>query len=965
MSKRTIGYYESWSNTRQCQKVTPEDLNLAGFTHINFAFSFFDPSSFQITSMDSNAALLYSRFTGLKAKASSLETWISVGGWSFTDPGSTQSAFSDMTSSQGNRAKFIQGLIQFMSTYGFDGVDLDWEYPGADDRGGKAADTENYVAFVKELKAAFGSKYGISMTLPTSYWYLQHFDLSGIQQHVDWFNLMAYDLHGVWDKASRFVGPYIAPHTNITEIDLGLDLLWRAGVTPDKVVLGQGWYGRSFTLSSPSCNTPNGVCQFSGPANAGPCSNAAGILDNQEIIDIISKNNLQPVWDHTAGVKWITWGSNQWVSYDDTDTFQQKRDFANKRCLSGLMVWAMDQVDQSASNGLGQPAGVTLSQQNDANQMSVNQQAGLTCRYTDCGESCPSGSTEVAASNGQPGQLSTSSRCKKGKYRALCCDDGTTMGKCNWRGFRGAGLSCMGGCADGDTEITTNTNNHDKKTGDQTCNGGLQSYCCTGFKPAPSKKKLVQDAKDAAKEAAEAAAEQAALDLAAKAFCRVAVPALLAPLELAEDLIPFIGEILDIAEIAATPALIKLCVKGIEKEGKAEFKVFGKKHSLSMDKPTVKPSSVSRPPETSHNPPRTTTKDDSCSIKGRGLDKRVNCLKPVTSYTETINRYQTITKTCSGARWPQACFHYSSAAARNARFNPLTCSTFVPDRKFMQGGTATAEWSGQHNTAWRQWMRRPQARCQRDEWPPQKFWQGDPGQLIRYNHLEDNTGAGSLWNSFCPEHAEERCEPGSERVEQPPGRKPETTRCKRALTQKVMFMSFDNDDVPLAQEKTAGLAQNECYPRVLIDDPTFALLNSDPYFKANSRAPDARWADSPDPALINGRAPPFPPAQKRDLSYLDPEMFIFDNGTVSRKPTPEELEEVAARMQYAEALRALEAQVQELAHIDCRGDSCATQLTPLGRASITVPTPARTVPSMAEATITTAEPLITKTTHPS
>lgn len=176
---------------------------------------------------------------------------------------------------------------------------------GADDRGGVASDTANYVLLAQELKAAFGSQYGISMTLPTSYWYLQHFDLAGIQQHIDWFNLMAYDLHGVWDAASKFVGPYIAPHTNITEIDLGMDLLWRAGVTPDRVVLGQGLYGRSFTLSSPSCNTPNGVCQFSGPANAGPCSNAPGILDKQEIDDIIAKNNLQPVWDRTSGVKWV------------------------------------------------------------------------------------------------------------------------------------------------------------------------------------------------------------------------------------------------------------------------------------------------------------------------------------------------------------------------------------------------------------------------------------------------------------------------------------------------------------------------------------------------------------------------------------------------------------------------------------------------------------------------------------
>ena len=143
------------------------------------------------------------------------------------------------------------------------------------------------------------------MTLPTSYLYLQHFDLPGIQQHIDWFNLMAYDLHGVWDAASKFVGPYIAPHTNITEIDLGLDLLWRSGVTPDRVVLGQGLYGRSFTLADPSCNTPNGVCRFSGPANAGPCSNAAGILDKQEIDDIVSQNHLQPTWAHVEGVKWV------------------------------------------------------------------------------------------------------------------------------------------------------------------------------------------------------------------------------------------------------------------------------------------------------------------------------------------------------------------------------------------------------------------------------------------------------------------------------------------------------------------------------------------------------------------------------------------------------------------------------------------------------------------------------------
>lgn len=63
ITKRTIGYYEAWSNTRKCDAVSPEDLNLNGFSHINFAFAFFDPTSFEIAPMDSSSGTLYSRFT--------------------------------------------------------------------------------------------------------------------------------------------------------------------------------------------------------------------------------------------------------------------------------------------------------------------------------------------------------------------------------------------------------------------------------------------------------------------------------------------------------------------------------------------------------------------------------------------------------------------------------------------------------------------------------------------------------------------------------------------------------------------------------------------------------------------------------------------------------------------------------------------------------------------------------------
>lgn len=161
---------------------------------------------------------------------------------------------------------------------------------------------------------------------------------------------MSYDLHGVWDGASKVIGPKVAPHTNVTEIDLGLDLLWRAGLKPAKVILGQGYYGRSFTLTDSSCKTPNGVCTFSGDADKGPCSGASGILTLQEIKDIVKKKNIKPTYDKDAGVKWFTWDSNQWASYDDEETLPHKKDLANDRCLGGLMVWAIDQVDQKAKS---------------------------------------------------------------------------------------------------------------------------------------------------------------------------------------------------------------------------------------------------------------------------------------------------------------------------------------------------------------------------------------------------------------------------------------------------------------------------------------------------------------------------------------------------------------------------------------------------------------------------------------
>jgi chitinase len=68
----------------------------------------------------------------LKKKKPSLKTFISVGGWAIGGE-----PFSDMVRFRGLRKSFIDSAISFMDDRGFDGIDIDWEYPTAEDRGKK------------------------------------------------------------------------------------------------------------------------------------------------------------------------------------------------------------------------------------------------------------------------------------------------------------------------------------------------------------------------------------------------------------------------------------------------------------------------------------------------------------------------------------------------------------------------------------------------------------------------------------------------------------------------------------------------------------------------------------------------------------------------------------------------------------------------------------------------------------
>ncbi|KAI5457374.1 glycoside hydrolase superfamily [Mariannaea sp. PMI_226] len=354
---RTVGYYEGWNYQRDCGNMEPEDIPLGYYTHINFAFALVNPNTFRIDPMDAGTASRYSRVSALKQKQVDLEVWIAIGGWAMNDPGPYRTAFSDLAKSESAQNEFFDSLITFLRRYDFDGVDLDWEYPVADDRGGIKEDFDNYVKFLSRLRDrlnASGKQYGVTLTLPASYWYLKGFDIVGMEKYVDWFNVMTYDIHGVWDATIDSLGPYARAHTNLTEIQLALELLWRNNINPERVNLGLGFYGRSFTMKDPSCMKAG--CEFSDGAKGGKCTGTAGVLSAAEIEAII-KNGATVTLDEAAAVKIVTWDTNQWVSWDDAETLKMKVDFANERCLGGTMIWAIDLDDGTLINSLGQGMG--------------------------------------------------------------------------------------------------------------------------------------------------------------------------------------------------------------------------------------------------------------------------------------------------------------------------------------------------------------------------------------------------------------------------------------------------------------------------------------------------------------------------------------------------------------------------------------------------------------------------------
>ncbi|KAH7633186.1 family 18 glycosyl hydrolase [Sordaria sp. MPI-SDFR-AT-0083] len=452
VTKLVIGYVEAWNidNNEGCSSRRSDWLPVDTITHLNVAFYYISPHFYDIVRMGGVSDEAHNNLMNMKQKAPGLKIWLSIGGWTFSDNDTdTQPLWGEIAGSSANRAKFIKNLSTFMSDHGLDGVDLDWEYPGAPDRGGKEEDVKNFVTLVEEMRNAFdiresttGKHWGISFTAPTSYWYMRWFDLEKLMEPIDWLNLMSYDIHGSWDSPENSVGNVVLAHTNLTEIKEALNLLWRNNVPANKVNLGLGFYGRTYVLEDPNCRGPG--CKFKSAGHAGPCTKTPGVLSYDEISAIRKNLNIKPTYDKEAGAKYMTYNQTDWLSFDDEDTFKDKVKFANEQGLRGLFIWAIDQDDDKHNALYSVIEGGKFKDANGIGADSGWQPSKSSCEWTACGSSATCtkpgtvATTKVVCSNWHP----------NGEHleKALCCpiDAAPNPEKCRWA-VEGAGGMLKGG----------------------------------------------------------------------------------------------------------------------------------------------------------------------------------------------------------------------------------------------------------------------------------------------------------------------------------------------------------------------------------------------------------------------------------------------------------------------------------------------------------------------------------------
>ncbi|MBI4511978.1 MAG: cellulose binding domain-containing protein [Deltaproteobacteria bacterium] len=365
-AKRIIGYFTAWSVYGRNYHVA--DIPASRLTHINYAFAniangecvlgdaYADTDKFYPGDTWDAGALRgsFGQLKKLKGANPHLKTLISVGGWTWS------SGFSEAALTAANRDRFSQSCVAFMKRYGFDGIDIDWEYPGGGGLAtGRPEDKRNFTLLLESLRKKLneegqrdGRQYLLTIAAPSGPNMIANIELGNIQRSLNWINIMTYDFHGGWESVTNFNSPLYAsssdPSPESIRTSFNTEAAVRAylagGVPTDKIVIGVPFYGRGWQ-GVPNINS--GLYQRASGLPQGTWE--AGVFDYEDIkLNYLSRYTRY--FHQEAKVPWLyNPATGIMISYDDPESLGIKAQYVRDKRLGGVMFWELSGDDAEAS----------------------------------------------------------------------------------------------------------------------------------------------------------------------------------------------------------------------------------------------------------------------------------------------------------------------------------------------------------------------------------------------------------------------------------------------------------------------------------------------------------------------------------------------------------------------------------------------------------------------------------------
>ena len=366
---RVVGYYPGWGIYGRGFEVA--DLPGDQLTHINYAFANLvggecvlgDPwadverhlpgDPWSGPGSDAPYFGNFHQLDLLQEEHPALKTLISIGGWTWSGN------FSDAALTPASRAAFATSCADFMENYGFDGIDIDWEYPGGGGLGSNTSrpeDTANFTLLLEavreELDTRGASKdrhYLLTIAAPGGADKISNIDVEEIHDFLDFINVMTYDFHGGWSTASNFNAPLYGSPADPNPIaganaDASIQAYLGRGVPPAKLVLGVPFYGRAVEgvadvnggLFQDFTGVPFGTWD---DGSTGP----TGMFDYADIaLNYVGQPGVNLYRDVESGVPWLHQpATGLFLSYDDPESLRLKKDYVETNGLGGVMIWEM------------------------------------------------------------------------------------------------------------------------------------------------------------------------------------------------------------------------------------------------------------------------------------------------------------------------------------------------------------------------------------------------------------------------------------------------------------------------------------------------------------------------------------------------------------------------------------------------------------------------------------------------